>query len=194
MGVMYFIDRYRDGNSPAEQDLCGIKEAAGASSLNATSWGFLYRDMWSAVPGLPGEKDRGWALERAWARHMLEPDATLRGWGADAREGWRPVPVFNATVAENGQRFLLTPFTFGDRSAGPSSHWFGENLTDLYPGWDLSVASAARLSATFAWISPIARPAVGLLVPSVSTTRATLTMGCRGRRSKSWTATRFTPS
>ena len=168
MGAMYFIDRYRDGKSPVAEDLCGIKDAAGASSLNATSWGFLYRDMWSALPGLPGKKDRGWALERAWSRHMLDPDATLRGWGADAREGRRPVPVFQATVVENGERFLLTPFVFGDRQAGSPGHWFGENFNDLYTGWDLPVASAARLSATFAWISPIARPAAGTVDPSVA--------------------------
>ncbi|MCH7825171.1 MAG: hypothetical protein IH849_10250 [Acidobacteria bacterium] len=159
VGAMYFIDRYRDGNSPAAADLCGIKDASAASSLSATSWGFLYRDLWSILPGMPGEKDRGWALERAWSRQMDDGGATLRSWRDDARQGRRPVPVFNATVAETGRRFLLTPLSLGRREPNESSLWYAENFNDLYPGWDLPIVSAARLSATFPWISPIARPA-----------------------------------
>lgn len=159
VGAMYFIDRYRDGNSPGAADLCGIKDASAASSLSATSWGFLYRDMWSILPGMPGEKDRGWALERAWSRQMDDGGATLRKWRDDAREGRRPVPVFNATVAETGRRFLLTPLSLGGRGPDESSLWYAENFNDLYPDWDLPIATAARLSATFPWISPIARPA-----------------------------------
>ncbi len=159
VGAMYFIDRYRDGNSPAGADLCSIKDASAASSLSATSWGFLYRDMWSILPGMPGEKDRGWALERAWSRQMDDGGATLREWRDDARAGHRPVPVFNATVAETGRRFLLTPLSLPGRGADESSLWYAENFTDLYPDWDLPVVSAARLSATFPWVSPIARPA-----------------------------------
>ncbi len=159
VGSMYFIDRYRDGNSPAPDDLCGIKDAAAASSLGATSWGFLYRDIWSILPGMPGEKDRGWALERAWSRPMRDDEATLHAWRDDARDGWRPVPVFNATAVETGRRFLLTPLSFGDRGANEQRVWDAENFNDLYPSWDLPIVSAARLSATFPWVSPIARPA-----------------------------------
>ncbi len=159
VGAMYFIDRYRDGNSPLAADLCSIKDAAATSSLSATSWGFLYRDLWSILPGMPGEKDRGWALERAWSRQMDDSGATLREWRDDARAGRRPVPVFNATVAETGRRFLLTPLSLPGRGSDESSLWYAENFNDLYPDWDLPVATAARLSATFPWISPIARPA-----------------------------------
>ena len=159
VGAMYFIDRYRDGNSPTPADLCGIKNASATSSLSATSWGLLYRDVWTILPGMPGEKDRGWALERAWSRQMNDGGATLRSWRDDARQGRRPVPVFNATVAETGRRFLLTPLSLEPRESSESSLWYAENFTDLYPAWDLPIASAARLSATFPWISPIARPA-----------------------------------
>jgi hypothetical protein len=67
--------------------------------------------------------------------------------------------VFNATVAETGRRFLLTPLSLGGRGSDESSLWYAENFNDMYPDWDLPIASAARLSATFPWISPIARPA-----------------------------------
>jgi len=168
VGSMHFIDRYRDGNSPTGADLCAIKDASAASSLGATSWGFLYRDMWSILPGMPGEKDRGWALERAWSRRMDDSSATLHAWRDDAREGRRPVPVFNATVAETGRRFLMTPLSLGPRAPDESSLWFTENFNDMYPGWDLPIVSAARLSATFPWVSPIARPARGTVDASIA--------------------------
>jgi hypothetical protein len=55
----------------------------------------------------------------------------------------------------------LTPLSLEPRESSESSLWYAENSSDLYPAWDLPITSAARLSATFPWISPIARPAVG---------------------------------
>jgi hypothetical protein len=75
---------------------------------------------------------------------------TLRDWRDGIAEGWRPAPIFNATIANNGQRFLISPLDLpNSRSA--------KSFTSVFPGADLRVTTAARLSATFPYVTPIAR-------------------------------------
>lgn len=66
------------------------------------------------------------------------------------RAGWLPAPVLNSTVVETGEQFLLTPL---DLPPG----WRTRRFYDVYPGYDLRAVTAARLSATFPWVSPIAQ-------------------------------------
>jgi hypothetical protein len=61
--------------------------------------------------------------------------------------------IFNATAAESGQRFLI--------SSTELSTPGGIQFADAYNGWDLPVATAARLSATFPYVSPMARASAG---------------------------------
>jgi hypothetical protein len=65
--------------------------------------------------------------------------------------------AFNATVTESGARFLLTSL---GGLIPDTAHGTAASFQQLYPGWDLGVVTAARLSATFPFISPIARPDV----------------------------------
>jgi hypothetical protein len=170
VGSMYYLDRFANGYPPTRSELREVERLSGKSSLAATAWGLVYRDLWQILP-LPDRRiDRGWALEQSWARHLTSERATLRGWRDDALGGkkrWRPIPVFNATVTETGERFLLTPMhgmttdgSCGERGNRRSETglWKGLNFLDLYPYADISVATAARLSATFPFVSPIARP------------------------------------
>jgi len=57
--------------------------------------------------------------------------------------------IFNATVSENGDRFLIA--STDARSAGT------KRFFELYPNADIEVATAARLSATFPYVTPLAR-------------------------------------
>jgi hypothetical protein len=75
----------------------------------------------------------------------------MRKWQEDVRRGCLPVASFNATVAETGEPFFISPLSSPD-STGPH-HFF-----DLYPNFDISVATAVRLSATFPYVTPIPRP------------------------------------
>jgi hypothetical protein len=128
-------------------------KAAGASSLDATAWGLVYPDLWRVFSGfLLRDKtlDRGWAMEQAWKRQLTSPDRMLSQWRTGLREGWLPAQVLNSTVVETGEQFLLTPL---DLPAG----WRTRRFDDVYPGYDLPVVTAARLSATFPWVSPIAQ-------------------------------------
>jgi hypothetical protein len=153
VGTIYFLDRFTPQGFPPPADLGRIVDAAGASSLDATAWGLAYPDLWRVLSGfLLGDKtlDRGWAMEQEWKRHLTMPDRRLSQWRIGLREGWLPAPVLNATVVETGEQFLLTPL---DLPPG----WRTRRFYDVYPGYDLPVVTAARLSATFPWVSPIAQ-------------------------------------
>ncbi|HEY2289779.1 MAG TPA: hypothetical protein VGM86_03665 [Thermoanaerobaculia bacterium] len=154
VGTMYFLDRFTPRGPPAAADLDRIVAAAGAPSVDAAAWGLAYPDLWRVFFGFlvwPDKTlDRGWALERAWRSHLVSPDATLADWGRGTSAGWLPAAVLNATATETGEQFLLTPL-------GWDHPWKGRFFSTVYPTRDLHVSTAARLSATFPWVSPMAR-------------------------------------
>ncbi|HET9210549.1 MAG TPA: hypothetical protein VFR03_09135 [Thermoanaerobaculia bacterium] len=154
VGTMYFLDRFTPQGPPAAADLDRIVAAAGQPSVDAAAWGLAYPDLWRIFFGFlvaPDKTlDRGWALERAWRRHLVNRDATLADWGRGTSAGWLPTAVLNATASETGEQFLLTPL-------GWDHPWKGRFFSTVYPARDLHVTTAARLSATFPWVSPITR-------------------------------------
>ena len=152
-GTLYFLDRYGPGGFPPPEELDRIVAAAGTSSLDSTAWGLAYPDLWRAFPGFVRDptKDRGWAMERAWREQMVNKDATLAGWQAKVVRGELPDFVFNATAVETGRQFLFTPL---------APAWRSTFFSQAYPGRDIPVVTAARLSATFPWVSPITRPCI----------------------------------
>lgn len=157
VGTLFYLDRFDRRACPPASELDGIVAAAGRSSLEAVGWGVAYPDLFRALFGfVPFDRslDRGWALEQAWRRQLLHPQATLVDWQADVAQGWRPAAVFNATVAETGEQFLLTPLTWPKSPrVRPTRSFLG-----TFPHHDLEVVTAARLSASFPWVSPLARP------------------------------------
>jgi hypothetical protein len=69
-----------------------------------------------------------------------------------------PVPVFNDTLVETGQRLLISTVLQEPGTAPTTSN--DCEFLNLYPNGMANprVATAARLSATFPYISPICRP------------------------------------
>ena len=111
---------------------------AGRSSLDAAAWGLVGPDLLrAAVPfaGVAlGDVGRGWALERAW--NIALPD-----WPAAP-----PAVVFNATSVETGEGLALgnvdlAPIVRGHAGVAP--------------------VVAARLSASFPYVTPAPKPASG---------------------------------
>jgi hypothetical protein len=158
VGVMYYVDAFQDGAPPSADMLPQIVNAAAAPSLAATAWGIAYTDIWSSLAPafLPRSfvRDRGWAMEQNWASKLRQPPATLGSWRRDIlNDHWRPAVVFNATIVEDGGLMLLTPV-----QALPRTGYGATYYQELYDGYDISVATAARMSATFPYVSPIARP------------------------------------
>ena len=157
VGSMFFLRRYTaDGNLPNDS-LKEIVDDAERSSLSAVGWGMLYPDLIRTVPlvgaFVPETRDRGWALENSWVSGWGERPPTLNQWRNAVAHGKLPAAIFNATAVESGQRFLVATTDVPDRGALR----FAERFSD----WDLPIATAARLSATFTFVSPAARPTGG---------------------------------
>lgn len=152
-GTLSYVDRFTDGALPTPGELEELVRAAGDNSLDATAWGLAYPDLWRVFGLRPLRLavDRGWAMETAWRRHLEHRDATLAGWRGEVAAGQLPGVVFNATGAETGRPFRFSTVALPEGMQG-------EDFFTVLPGRDVTVATAARLSATFPWVSPLARP------------------------------------
>jgi hypothetical protein len=87
------------------------------------------------------------------------PNVTLADWRKRITAGRLPIVVFNATLVETGQRYVLSPVKRPPLDEEPPKAHQAQDLYDLY-GKQATVKSvtAARLSATFPYITPICRP------------------------------------
>lgn len=193
VGVYFYLDAAahdnKNGPAPASRDC--VRRAAAASSLGATAWGLIGPDFQRLFSpfGRP-TFDRGWAIERAWintsarmrkAIPAADPGAMGCKGPFDAEEGvrseplessrlsrWRdralarkmPYLIFNSTFVDNGQQAFFT--TADLESVGCSED---ETCRD-FAHFDLHAATAARLSATFPYVTPIARPSLDNLSPA----------------------------
>lgn len=171
LGGMYFTDSYAGGLPPSEKKMADVVRLAGSSSLSACAWGMAYPDLWHLfLGGYPPFQspthDRGWAMDRRWEwrRGRLAGDARgqhrrLGDWAIDVEQGLRPAHIFNATVVESGAAFRLSSVALGrawpTSAPGSKPHEFWEFYGAARA--DIEVATAARLSASFPWVSPMAR-------------------------------------
>jgi hypothetical protein len=173
VGTMFYLDRFNDKGYPDleyvdergassknlahKNTFTTIFNSATKDGLDAIGWGLAYLDLWrfAGLACLVNPKfDRGTALETDWQGEMQNPkqEKTLATWREQVISGQIPIPVFNATLVEDGQRLLLSPMTFG---ANPDQKSVDSNT--LYRDYDINVVTAARLSATFPYVSPICR-------------------------------------
>ncbi len=157
VGAMYFLDRFNDEGVAKSEQLEDIFSASTADSLGATGWGLAYPDMWRIV-GMPYLKtkprDRGDAIMNDWKSEMIHPSSTLNSWSTLIKKGLLPTPVFNATIVEDGRHYLISPVTFNL----PVEQ--AVEFNSLYQGFDIDVSTAAILSATFPYITPITRNSI----------------------------------
>lgn len=156
VGTMYFVAGLTEA-APGENTLAAIREAAARGSLNEAAWGLAYPDLWRVVApwGARRLEDRSWAMEQVWQRGLnVEGPQTLADLRRGVAEGWRPAVAFNATAVESGQRVAFATFA-------PPPAWHVDTLENLYQGRDLPLTTAARLSATFPYVTAIARADTG---------------------------------
>lgn len=166
VGMMYYLDRFIDESDktysedkgyPQDNELQSIFRSATKDSLDAVGWGLAYLDLWRFI-GLPflirPNFDRGTAVEIDWQGEMKNPQQqkTLATWRKQIVAGDIPIPIFNATLVEDGRRFLISPMTFENVAKKQCV-----DFNTLYQGYDMNVVTAARLSATFPYVSPICR-------------------------------------
>ena len=83
----------------------------------------------------------------------------LSDWSADARNGFMPALIINSMLVERGQPVVFSTTRF-PRERNDKARIV--NFYDLYPGeylkYDIRVNTAARLSASFPYVAPAARP------------------------------------
>ena len=154
VGAMYFVDAFTQNHAlPSDtEELRRIVRKAEESSLSETAWGLAYPDFWRMfLPWfVPKYQDRGWAMEQAWKRGMIGQEETLFSWRCGVEEGWRPATIFNATIGESGEPLLLSTFQMPSAARA-------KNFDDLYTHRDIQLTTAARLSATFPYVTPMSR-------------------------------------
>jgi hypothetical protein len=150
VGTMYFLDALRGGTLDRQKAKDQVFTPSATSSLDDIAWGVIYPDFLRLFMPFFGWNDRGWAAEHAWGRfgNVNQP---LSGWRRATRDGLLPAVMFNATMAENGSRFVLSTTDLNSTLRGRKSFY------DLYPERDVSIVTAARLSASFPYVSPAAR-------------------------------------
>jgi len=146
-------------------------DSAAESSLDEVSWGLAWPDFLRAVaPWFFGWTiDRGVALQRAWSRNCsVDPDGgeprllgPLSGWRAQVASGAAPAVVLNSTVVENGFRLLMGTSALGRGQAGCARMDAAEVNRIGDRVMDVPVVTAARLSASFTWVTPGACAAAG---------------------------------
>jgi hypothetical protein len=128
-------------------------------------WGLTYPDFAHAI--FPWGRsdlilDRGHTLEEAWIKSAERKTAGpplkqgLLEWNRSVEDGWRPAIIFNSTFAESGERLQIstTPswtVASGKEPPGRQEFFYIYNA-------DIRVATAARLSASYPYVSPAARP------------------------------------
>lgn len=167
-GTMYFVNEYEKGSLPQDdKELDQIVGRAEGSSLDQVAWGLLYPDLARTLNPTPYVRgpllgwDRGRALEKAWSREetsWARREGIKEGlleWQDDAEHLRRPAVIFNTTVAETGERLPLATTELPPESPGGES--YDELFKNIRPKPDIRVVTAARLSASFPYVSPAAR-------------------------------------
>lgn len=180
VGAAFYAVRVADtATLPAQRDdrrrfLENVYRDSVHPSLAAVGYGFALIDFWRIFGGpiLNRDLDRGILLEHAWRRRYggLEGgEVTLRELDDAVEDGRVPALILGSTVMETGRRLMLTSIDFGlDPAERAELERTGELSTRALTlsefidpsrgaATDISVWTAARMSASFAWVSPAAR-------------------------------------
>jgi hypothetical protein len=150
-----------------------------ADSLSPVVQQIAYGDFWKMAWPFELAYDRGTALEEAWSKNLDEQlDKTFADLAAGEKEGWRPSLIFSPTLIEDGRRLLISNLNLhsvalnapscqssllepGDpKHPSRTFSWEALELFKLFPDActrkAFKLATAARLSASFPFVSPAA--------------------------------------
>jgi hypothetical protein len=158
--------------------------AASDSSLDEASWGLAWPDLLRLFLPWPFHRvmDRAHSLEQAWLgnatnsapnrKQAVGLNAPLSDWNAPVAQGKLPALIMNSTIVETGGPLLLGTSQVTPRRTAVQRHmqsvWMdGDDLhiDENNILRDIPVVRGARLSATFPFVTPAAKPARALQQP-----------------------------
>jgi hypothetical protein len=135
------------------------------SSLSSVTHAMAYSDLWRALSAgkirlLGNLGDRGNKLENAWRQEATgspNPQEAYRvgSFVTAIKDGIIPAFIFNSTILETGERVMITPLDFTEDQL--HAKMISETLTGGKSQVDLDLFTAARLSATFPFVTPAAK-------------------------------------
>lgn len=133
------------------------------SSIDDVAWALVNPDVWHVLQPFFRDQimDRGWALERSIEERTHLQETYLSDWAALALDPEHPFPafIFNATSAESGWPVALSSTGFPTSRNLRARTRKVQSIAKLFDGnVKLRVSTAARLSSTFPYVSPAARP------------------------------------
>ena len=168
LGAMAYARSFAPGPIVVSPD--SVVANAEASAIDEVAWGWTVPDVFRAISPWFRHAyiDRGWALEERWsainklhddhtnARLPRTRDALLSEWAP--KEGIpMPALLLNATIIERGDPLVFSTTDYPK----PNDRRGLVNFYDLFPDkrntYDIRVNTAARLSASFPYVSPAAR-------------------------------------
>jgi hypothetical protein len=155
VGAMYYVNGIDASGRNVSLD--SVVDASHKSSLEAATWGMMYPDVLRIVHvPLFGHTDRGGAQEARWQASLGDTAPTFATWAKDVNAAARPIQIFNATIEETGERLLISPVKLSLDTGAINTDRIRQRreLLNEYPGRDINVVTAARLSATFPYVSP----------------------------------------
>jgi predicted acylesterase/phospholipase RssA len=161
VGTMFYLASYPGVWSAQPLSMQQVVDGATSSFLEDVAWGLVYPDMHRLVLPVPfwHDMDRGRALEAAFARVAGKPEKS-RQTLLDLAEGVKnglPVFILNATLTDKALPVVFTNSRFPDPRAdllhrrSIRSFWYDYDF-------DTRIETAVRVSASFPYISPAARP------------------------------------
>ena len=162
VGAMQFVDHYDPERGPGEPTSF---DDATRSSLKDIAWSLVTHDLprFLSASILDPEMNRGLALDRALRRQTVGGGELLSEWERDVACGRRPAVLFGATLVESGKPLFLGTTrlakAWNEEERPPYVDFRTVELGDGHA--DTQIATAARLSATFPFVTPVARSNAG---------------------------------
>jgi hypothetical protein len=171
VGCACYAHWLTNGNATANQAARDPVKAAADSSLDEVAWGLAWPDLIRLfAPWLVADRmDRALAMERAWAGNLSaqhDPASSplwqaLSEWNGKAATGALPAIFMGSTMVNTGGPLILGTSRVSGSAGHPiSADWLEGDRLHVRGSepMDIPVLRAARLSASFPFVSPAARP------------------------------------
>ncbi|WP_338285595.1 hypothetical protein [Luteolibacter sp. LG18] len=179
---------YRRDRELDREKIGKLREVVRSSSLSAVVRKLTYHDLAGYWLPVPGTGDRGTEMENAWVRNAEQvwgrfdsntnpgggtdldreiqkpfAEQNLWDWTGELRAGKMPAVFFTSGTEESGRPIVFGTSRVFDWNFNAKQTGVMERAASPAPagGYDfhtVRVATGARLSATFPWVSPAARP------------------------------------